>query len=156
MVLIPQLHNGDTVSQRLGQTGCPSGESESLGLDMLICQEHQQCSGDPGLDSLEPQAGPAVLAILSASSGFPTPPCQWGSQISRLNQVLEILDAWDVRMSKFLNHLSLVPYLLPPCSFLNSTPREVWPIYLRLHVEGRSMGLRPSFCARRHAHAGRW
>ncbi|XP_076418190.1 plexin-B3 isoform X5 [Peromyscus maniculatus bairdii] len=27
VVLIPQLHNGDTVSQRLGQTGCPSGEN---------------------------------------------------------------------------------------------------------------------------------
>lgn len=37
VVLIPQLHNGGTVSQRLGQTGCPSGESEFLGPDMPIC-----------------------------------------------------------------------------------------------------------------------
>lgn len=97
VVLIPQLHNGGTVSQRLGQTGCPFGESESLGSDMPVYQEHQQCCSGTGLDSLEPQARPAeVLAMVSTSSGFLTPPCQWDSQISRLNQGVEIV---DVRMS---------------------------------------------------------
>lgn len=54
-----------------------------------------------------------ILAMLCASLGFPTPSCQGDSQISRLNQGMEILDAWDVRMSKFLSNLSLVPHLLP-------------------------------------------
>lgn len=57
MALIPQLHNGGTVSQTLGQMGCPSGESESLGPHMPICEDYQQCWSGPGLESLECQAG---------------------------------------------------------------------------------------------------
>lgn len=156
VVLIPQLHNGGTVSQSLGQTGCPSGESESLGPNISICHEPQHCLGSPGLDSLEPQAGPAeVLATLSASSRFHTPPCQWDRQISRLNQDVEILETWGVRLSKFLSHLSLVPYLLPPCSFLTLS-QEKCGLCIWLHVEGRSTRQRTSFCALRHSHAGRW
>ncbi|XP_008771854.1 plexin-B3 isoform X3 [Rattus norvegicus] len=53
VVLIPQLHNGGTVSQSLEQTGCHSGESESLSPDLSICQEPQLCSDTPMLEDGE-------------------------------------------------------------------------------------------------------
>lgn len=97
-----------------------------------------------------------ILAMLCASLGFPTPSCQGDSHISRLNQGVEILDAWDVRMSKFLSNLSLVPRLLPPCSLLTPLQEKYGLHHHRLHIEGRSIGLRSNFCALRHPHAGRW
>jgi hypothetical protein len=125
VVLIPQVHNGGTVSQSLGQTGCPSGESKSLVQTFPSARSPSTVWGSPGLDSLEPQAGSAkVLATLSVLSRFHTPPCQWDSQISRLNQDVEILETWGVRLSKFLSHLSLVPYLLPLCSLLTSSQEK--------------------------------
>lgn len=108
VVLIPQLHNGGTVSQSLEQTGCHSGESESLSPDLSICQEPQLCSGIPGLESLEPQAGPEEVLAYSICLHLGFPPLLV-SGIVRSPAEPRCGYSGNVGLSKFLSHLSLVP-----------------------------------------------